>query len=167
MINYVTGDATAPVGDGPKVIVHVCNDIGIWGRGFVMAVSARWPHVRRRYVNWHISLQTDEDESVFMLGAVQFVPAGGDLWVANMIGQHRTGMSLGDGRPPVRYEAIGDCLARVAEFAARNGCSVHMPRIGCGLAGGVWSRIEPIIREKLVSEGVEVTVYDLTKRKGG
>ena len=42
-IAYTTGDATAPEGDGPKIIVHVCNDVGGWGRGFVMAISKRWP----------------------------------------------------------------------------------------------------------------------------
>ena len=41
-IVYVTGDATRPVGTGNKVLVHVCNDVGGWGRGFVMALSARW-----------------------------------------------------------------------------------------------------------------------------
>jgi hypothetical protein len=35
-----------------------------------------------------------------------------------------------------------------------------MPRIGCGLAGGTWSRIEPLITERLVKHGIAVTVYD-------
>ncbi len=36
-ITYLTGDATQPQSAGPKLIVHVCNDIGGWGRGFVVA----------------------------------------------------------------------------------------------------------------------------------
>jgi hypothetical protein len=28
IIRYVEGDATAPEGDGRKIIVHVCNDVG-------------------------------------------------------------------------------------------------------------------------------------------
>ena len=35
-----------------------------------------------------------------------------------------------------------------------------MPRIGCGLAGGRWGQVEPIILDELVSLGIEVTVYD-------
>ena len=35
-----------------------------------------------------------------------------------------------------------------------------MPRIGCGLAGGKWEEIEPIIERTLATAGVEVTVYD-------
>ncbi|MEZ4800268.1 MAG: hypothetical protein R2809_10945 [Flavobacteriales bacterium] len=38
-VNYVTGDATIPQTNGNKIIVHVCNDIGGWGKGFVMAIS--------------------------------------------------------------------------------------------------------------------------------
>lgn len=36
-----------------------------------------------------------------------------------------------------------------------------MPRIGCGLAGGTWDRIEPLIAHRLVEQGIPVTVYDL------
>lgn len=44
-IAYRVGDATQPVGDGPKILVHVCNDIGAWGRGFVVALSRRWANL--------------------------------------------------------------------------------------------------------------------------
>ena len=37
--------------------------------------------------------------------------------------------------------------------------SVHMPRIGCALAGGRWSIMEPIITKALA--GQEVFVYDI------
>ena len=42
-IRYVVGDARSPDSAGNKVIVHVCNDIGGWGKGFVIALSKRWP----------------------------------------------------------------------------------------------------------------------------
>lgn len=35
-----------------------------------------------------------------------------------------------------------------------------MPRIGCGLAGGKRSRVEPLVSGRLVRRGVAVTVYD-------
>ena len=34
-INYLKGDATNPASSGNKIIVHVCNDISGWGKGFV------------------------------------------------------------------------------------------------------------------------------------
>ena len=41
-IIYVRGDATLPQGKGVKIVAHVCNTIGGWGKGFVRAVSARF-----------------------------------------------------------------------------------------------------------------------------
>ncbi len=83
---------------------------------------------------------------------------GAFLWVANMIGQR--GMRTGSKGVPVRYEAIDTALGVVAAEARELGASVHMPRIGCGLAGGRWSRIEPLIERRLIAAGVPVTVYD-------
>jgi hypothetical protein len=40
-----------------------------------------------------------------------------------------------------------------------NQATVHMPRIGSGLAGGDWNRIESIVNETLGF--IEITVYDL------
>src|SRR4051794_21518535 len=65
----------------------------------------------------------------------------------------------GSSGPPIRYEAVAECLAGVAVKACDLGASVHMPRIGCGLAGGDWAKIEPLIERQLVANGVDVTVY--------
>ena len=35
-----------------------------------------------------------------------------------------------------------------------------MPRIGCGLAGGKWEEIEPIIIRQLCEKDIAVYVYD-------
>ena len=153
-ISYLTGDATAPAGPGPKIIAHVCNDVGAWGRGFVLALSARWPEPEADFRKWH-----REQGGKLVLGSVQFVQVAPDILVANMIGQ--TGLSAVKGVPPVRYQAINGCLSGVAAIALEHGASVHMPRIGCGLAGGSWDRIEPLIVQQLSAEDVAVFVYDL------
>ncbi|MGW4804482.1 macro domain-containing protein [Kitasatospora sp. NPDC004272] len=153
-ISYVVGDATVPQGEGPKIIAHVCNDAGGWGKGFVLPLARRWPQTRAAYKAWY----HDRETSGFALGAVQFVPAEDSFLVANMIGQHGYRPSS---TPPVRYEAISAALAIVAERALQLRASVHMPRIGCGLAGGRWELVEPLIVEQLIRREVPVTVYDL------
>ncbi len=153
-IRYVRGDATVPSVKGVKVIAHVCNDIGGWGKGFVLALSRRWPEPEAAYRAWH----RDRAANDFGLGAVQLVQAERYVWVANMIGQR--GVRTGGKGVPVRYEAIGTALDRLAGHALELGASVHMPRIGCGLAGGRWSRVEPLVEERLVRRGIPVTVYD-------
>jgi O-acetyl-ADP-ribose deacetylase (regulator of RNase III) len=153
-IQYVEGDATAPIGAGPKIIVHVCNDQGGWGKGFVVAISKRWKAPEREYRAWH----RRGSEPPFELGQVQVVPVADGLSVANLIGQE--GMRAKQGVPPIRYGAIAEGLARVRARALREGASVHMPRIGCGLAGGKWEEILPILERELLAQGVDVTVYD-------
>ena len=153
-IVYRKGDATQPVADGTAIIVHICNDAGGWGRGFVLALSRRWKEPEQQYRQWFKSKEN------FALGQVQLVQATEGIWVANLVGQH--GMSPdAKGNAPVRYEAIAEGLVTVAAFADRIKASVHMPRIGCGLAGGTWDRVEPLITTHLLHQEIPVTVYDL------
>jgi O-acetyl-ADP-ribose deacetylase (regulator of RNase III) len=77
-INYIKGDATAPTHSGNKIIVHICNDIGGWGKGFVMAISKRWKEPELQYRAWYKSQEN------FDLGQVQFVQVEENLWVANL-----------------------------------------------------------------------------------
>lgn len=152
-VNYVKGDATAPVGTGNKIIVHVCNDIGGWGKGFVMAISKKWKTPEQEFRKWHSS------GDGFELGKVQLVQVDDELWVANLIGQHKIYKDE-NGKPPIRYDAIRKGIAEVQRLANQLNASVHMPRIGCGLAGGNWEEIEPILRDELIALGTQTTVYD-------
>lgn len=150
-IIYLKGDATAPLAEGSKIIVHVCNDIGGWGKGFVMALSKKWKAPEEAYRKWH-------KESGLELGDIQLVQVENDLWVCNLVGQRD--IRSKDGVPPIRYEAIQTGLAKLATEAKKLEASVHMPRIGCGLAGGTWDKIEPIIQETLLAQNIPTTVYD-------
>jgi len=151
-IHYLKGDATVPQAKGAKIIAHICNDLGGWGKGFVLAISNRWKEPEADYRKWH------KGRDGFELGAVHFVQVERTVCIANMIGQH--GMKSGSKGPPIRYEAVESCLEKVAAKAKELGASVHMPRIGCGLAGGKWEEIEPIIERTLIAYRIDVYVYD-------
>lgn len=151
MISYEIGDATDPKGPRPIIIAHICNDYGGWGRGFVVALSKKWPEPERLY-----RLLSKGNNPSFELGQVQFVLVQPDVIVANMVAQH------GDSTPTyraVKYTELEHCLVSVASKANDLGASVAMPRIGCGLGGGVWTEIEQII-EKTMPD-IKVVVYDL------
>ena len=154
-IEYIKGDATNPQGVGIKIIVHVCNDIGGWGKGFVMAISKRWKEPEVKYREWNKSGEK------YLLGEVQFVKVDSALWVANLIGQHKVNKDE-NGNAPIRYEAVRTGLSKIGVFAKEHDASIHMPRIGCGLAGGTWDKIEPIIMETLTDKNIPVLVYDLS-----
>lgn len=82
-----------------------------------------------------------------------------DLWVCNMIGQHKT-ITSSKGVAPIRYEAVESCLEKLAVEALPLNAGIHMPRIGCGLAGGKWEEMEPVIKKTLLEKDIEVHVYD-------
>lgn len=161
---YMDGDATKPYGEGGKVIVHCCNNRGGWGSGFVVALSRRWPQPEQHYRDLH-PRQGDE----YLLGSVGIVSVEPGIAVANLIGQD--GMGVGkDGLPPVRYEAIRKGFQRIVKWIADeqnflrklsfDPISIHMPRIGCALAGGDWALIEPLIEATFIRARLDVTVYD-------
>ncbi|MDX8567772.1 macro domain-containing protein [Elizabethkingia sp. HX XZB] len=152
-INYIKGDATKPDMVGNKIIAHICNDIGGWGKGFVVAVSKRWKEPELSYREWFKSGEN------FNLGEIRLVQAISDIWIANMIGQHKINQNP-NGTPPIRYEAVEICLEKLAEEALNLNAVVCMPRIGCGLAGGKWEKIEQIIIRTLIHRTVDVYVYD-------
>ena len=152
-IEYIKADATLPQSEGNIIITHICNDIGGWGKGFVLALSKRWKAPEEQYRKWY------QEKDGFSLGAVQFVQVEDLIWVANIIGQHKIRKDE-KGLPPIRYEAVREALTTVAIFAKEKQAHVQMPRIGCGLAGGSWEEIALIIEDTLLAKDIPVTVCD-------
>lgn len=147
MIRYVTGDATTPIGKGTKIIAHVTNDQGGWGRGFVVALTRKWREPEREY-------RTHPEQRI--LGSNQYIKVEPEIWVANMCAQ--SGYSS-KSKPALNYPALERCLELLAAQAAYLKASVHCPRIGCGLGGGDWSTVASMINEWLPK--ISVTVYEL------
>lgn len=148
MIGFVVGDATRPIASpGPRCIVHVCNDVGGWGAGFVLAVSRRWASPEAVY-------RAEERRT---LGSVQLIEVEPGLYVANLIAQNGFPQRRGD--CALDYAALGRCLRTLVEIAGPE-WSFHMPRIGCGIAGGLWETVHGIVNKELGDRAV--TVYDLS-----
>ena len=153
-IEELRGDALRPRGGGPKLIVHVVNDsTASWGGNFSKAVKDTYPGAQTDFREW-----AAERRSNLSLGAVRFYSTDRDIEIASMVAQRGYGPS---NKPRIRYGALRACLGKVAERALRTGASVHMPRIGAGMAGGNWSVIAELIDEHLVKRGIQVTVYSL------
>jgi O-acetyl-ADP-ribose deacetylase (regulator of RNase III) len=173
-ITYLKGDATSPQAKGPKLIIHICNDAGGWGAGFVLGVSKRWKLPEQSYRRWYkdrepltATVESHRDAGghvpvtttgYFKLGESQLVWVLPDTAVVNMIAQ--AGTRTGSNGPPIRYEALDCCMKHVRAYAHHFKASVHAPRIGCGLAGGRWSEVEPIIQRHLFDTRVYVYDYD-------
>ncbi len=153
-INYLKGDATSPIKcleskDELRVIIHICDNINKWGKGFVLALSKKWTEPKDVYQKMNQEL-----------GTISFCIVEENICIINMIAQK--GIYKQNGIPPIRYDALKACLQSVSNmlhnYIAKT--SIHMPRIGCGLAGGKWDIVENLIMECLVEKGFVVCVYD-------
>lgn len=126
------------------IIVHGCNAQGEMGAGVALAV-------RRKYEGAYLVYRKAYEQNQLKVGRI--VPyhatrdAGGTrLLIVNAITQEHYGTH----KRQVDYEGVYQCFERVAKLARETGLhDIHFPLIGCGLAGGKWSIIAPIIEETL------------------
>lgn len=157
-MKIIRGDATCPIGPGVKIIAHVVNDIGKFGKGFALALARRFPECRDDYIDWHHSGEN------FALGRVQIYHESPYIKVAHMIAQRGL---VGRSNPvPLKYDALEKCLKSLAIYADEvnedgGKASVHMPKIGCGLGGGDFNKVTEIIDKVFANSTVPVTMYIL------
>ncbi len=106
-MKYIVGDATRPKAS-PAVIAHVCNDVGVWGKGFVLAVSKRWPEPEASYRHRF-------REGDVVLGRVHLVDVNRDgIIVANMVAQ--TGIGGQERRAAAAIRGSGELSYRSDVF---------------------------------------------------
>jgi O-acetyl-ADP-ribose deacetylase (regulator of RNase III) len=154
-ITFLRGDAMQPRGTGQKIVAQVVNDgTPNWGGGgFAQGVRRKWPGVQESFRHWLAQRPRSG-----WLGTVHVIEPEAGTSVASMVAQRGYGPSNG---PRIRYSALERCLSSLATIAVERGASVHMPRIGCGQAGGRWSLVQELIADTLVAAHVPVFVYDL------
>jgi len=174
-INYKVGDLFSLTDfDSPtiKLIPHCCNDNNGYGKGFVKALTDRWPECKHRYHEWYragIDLPTGRP---FKLGQFQAIKVhDNDLFcqtfVLNMIGQKGT---VGPENPkPVKYAALAEsiknigimCRQWVAHHGQEHPIEIVTVKFGSDLAGGDWKIIEEMIEDHWLSNDVAVTIFSL------
>jgi len=92
----------------------------------------------------------------------------GNIVVYNMIAQDgivtKIDLITGAKVPPIRYASLEECLYNLANLLkvqiVHHSVSIHGPRLGCGLAGGEWEKVEDILKRTLVERGLSVFIYD-------
>jgi O-acetyl-ADP-ribose deacetylase (regulator of RNase III) len=161
-IQFIDGNVLDQQFTKPTILVHCVNDLGIFGAGIARAIANKWHHVEDAYCDLFVNPESIDELRLTAQGAIQIVLAEKDLWVCNLFGQ--SGVGDFAGMPAIRYGAIKEGFMRLRERlrkARKVGKVIDlvMPRIGCSLAGGKWSKIEEIIKEVFDKEDVEITVY--------
>lgn len=133
-----------------KVIAHGVNCRGAFGSGVAAQIARRFPDVKRGYFRKHHNGGWD-------LGQCQFILTDNKTIVVNMATQE----AYGKAGVHVDYEAVRRCFEQVLDYCQQAGEGLAIPKVGAGLGGGDWARIEAIIRDCLARRDVEVDVYSL------
>lgn len=129
------------------IIPHVCNNIGGWGRGFVLAVEKHFPHAKELYLS----------KTEYVLGTGQIcesIPTANRIyWVYNMIAQN--GVCGENNKRPLHYGYLANCMSHLVTeiHYARNKLAhyptskpiIVCPRFGSDLAGGNFDVIREMI----------------------
>lgn len=155
MIYYHKGDLFKYVQDYPGYVLipHVCNNIGGWGLGFVVALS-KWcktpERVYRSQKNYPLG------HNIYARCDKHPKP----IWVVNMVAQSGT-VSLDNPRP-LNYEALYKCMENIGLGIKSNdnpeNYTIVAPKFGSHLAGGNWNIIEVMIEE--LWKDLEVHIYE-------
>jgi len=124
------------------IIVQGCNSLGVQGSGIALQIKQKYPQV---YVNYRFVF--DQQGSRLFLGQIIPVKISDQLWIVNGITQEKYGR---DGKKYVDYDAIETVFKQVRLMAVSLQLPVHYPMIGCGLGGGHWTIVEPIISAQLI-----------------
>ena len=133
MIRYVQGDLLA---SNLEVIAHGCNCRGVMGSGIARQIRAKWPNVYEVYKLKHQVMGLE-------LGTILPIRTLDGRLVVNCMTQQSFG---GDGQQYMDYDAIERCIAAMDHQVRDWGAAeIGMPKIGAGLGGGDWDRIEDII----------------------
>ena len=129
------------------VILHGCNCHHRMGAGIAKYLRAVYPQVFTADVSQ--TKQSDRKK----LGTYSVAKVAPNLHILNCYTQYD--YKHYEGHAPVDYDAIRDCLKKVnIEY---DGWEIRSPKIGCGLAGGDWDRVEQIFQEELNNQ--DVTIY--------
>lgn len=156
MIHYFKGDVLLGLekSDKPtKILIHICNNRGGWGKGFVVSISKKWKQPEALYREF-FQLKFCNN-----LGDVQICQIG-NVYVVNMIAQN--GYKTQFNPKPLSYNALIECLIKLQEWIRTmnlDAPSIFCPKIGTGLAGGNWNIIEKLLLEH-ISE-TDLNVYEL------
>ena len=156
-IKYIDGDVTSPkTKDG--IIAHIVNDVGAFGMGVSKAISNAFPMTEQMYREWY---RTD----IFDLGQNFYISVSSTntLYVCHMVAQK--GLRSSQNPSPLDYYALAQCLFNLYNVASMTGLAIHMPRIGSGLAGSDWNKIEEIIENNATLFMVDTYIYDLPTKE--
>lgn len=118
---------------------HGCNKQGGFGAGVAKHIRNVYPEAYHIYRDFHKKHGLEMGDVIYAHVAAHPQPI-----ICHCITQEFYGNK--PGRIYVDYDAVRTCMRELNKCAS--GCSVALPKIGAGLAGGDWEIIAKIIEEE-------------------
>lgn len=149
MLTTIKGDLLSATEDA---IGHGCNCRKTMGSGVAKALRAKWPEVYaadydfndfdgRNRIGSFSTVNVDGKQIYNIYTQVDYMPRNVDHF---------------------QYEGFKIGLAKVFMDMKKHGLkTLALPKIGAGLAGGNWDKIEGIVKEVSDAAEIDVTVYEL------
>lgn len=140
-----------------NIICHQTNCMGVMKSGIALQIAVRYPAVAMR--------NSDYCEKRNPLGTILPVKIGPERICVNLYGQYNYGRN----KRFTDYEAFQSALDKLAERLNKStipdSWTIGFPyRIGCGLAGGAWNEIYPMIIEFSNKVAQDVYIVRLPER---
>ena len=168
-MNRIDGDLIQLAKEGKfDVIAHGCNCMSTMGAGIApqMAKAFGCDRFEMELGGRDINKLGNIDYQTFVLGEKTIWSLEDaknnrnepELTVVNAYTQYNYGRNHKDGATaPFDYEAFTLCMRKINSLFG--GKHIGLPKIGAGLAGGDWDRIEKIIKAELWACEVTIVNY--------
>lgn len=138
-----------------KALLHGVNTHGVMGSGIALPFKNKFPKMYEEYVRFCV-------QGHLLPGQTMIFFAPEDILIYNAATQDAPG-------PNARYEWIDSSVREAAsfqikrnkDFPERNPLLISMPRIGCGIGGLEWEKVEQILLEIEKDTGITFEVWSL------
>ncbi|MDB4311956.1 macro domain-containing protein [bacterium] len=164
LLTYIVKDLIDAAKDGDiNVLAHGCNCYNTMGSGIAPLIAKAFPAMHE--VDQRTT-KGDEKKLGNLTGAV----VSENLVGFNLYSQYGY-WGRNKGEMDLDYDALESALIklrdRLQEALHKGWLTVDpiigLPKIGAGLAGGDWEKIEKIIHKQLTQHGYEVIIYVLNQ----
>lgn len=150
-VKIYNGDITKSNAD---IIAHQTNCKFVMGGGVALAIRNKWPKVYKQYCELG---KSENKPSYEWLGTCQIVEVDQHKYVANLFGQD----DLGYGRCFTNYDALKEALNDLVwQVEYMDLKTIAFPWLmSCGLAGGNWNIVKPLIEKTFEDLDVEIQYW--------
>ncbi len=141
------------------IIAHGVNCGRVMGSGLALQIKEKWPQVYADYRGHFV--YRDQPDWHELLGDNLTSVINKDLLVVSCFTQVYYGKvkPYKGAKQHLDYEALKKCLLSVFCRGRSTIMPVHLPKIGCGLAGGDWIKVKKIIEELEDEVNNEITYF--------